>query len=261
MFVLSRSKLKAALVCAAKADVRYYLNGVLLERTPNGDLHYVSTDGHRLFAGVQHADWRTAKEQHGLFTMIIPRDTIEQAVKGKSSTDMIDLRPVSGRFWVLGNVQFTPVEGKFPDWRRVIPNLDGKTESPAMFNWAYINDAEKALSLWYGVKQAHGYLRQYGDETAIMTGKDASAFVVIMPLRSNGYEAPLTPFKPASDIDARPDFDALMGDYVQYMLNHSDDVGLTNTAYMLPFEQWLLAEQPEGPMSILPEIPELTEQM
>ena len=258
--MLHRSKLRAALVIAPKSDIRYYLNGVLIERTPNGDLHYVSTDGHRLFAGVQYANWTTDKDKAGFFSMIIPRDTVDQAVKGRSSIDVIELKHVAGREWKLGNVLFSPIEGTFPDWRRVLPNIDGKIESPAMFNWEYINDAEKALSLWYDTKAAHGYLRQYGeDHCALMTGKDASAFVVIMPLRHNGFEAAHTPFKPASVTDARPDFDALMGDYAQYLLNIPDDESLCDC--MLSFEQWLQMDQPVGPVVFLPEIPELTEEM
>lgn len=256
---LSRQKLKAALVIAPKADIRYYLNGVLIERTPNGDLHYVSTDGHRLFAGVQYADWRTDKDKPGLLTLIIPRDTVDQAVKGRASIDQIELTHVSGREWKLGNVLFTPIEGTFPDWRRVLPSLEGREERHAMFNWAYINDAEKALSLWHDTKAAHGYLRQYGEDCALMTGKDASAFVVIMPLRHNGYESPLTPFKPASTTDSRPDFDALQGDYAQYLLNIPDDESLCDC--MLSFEDWLQMDQPVGPVVFLPDVPELTEQL
>lgn len=253
---LNRSKLKAALCCAAKADVRYYLNGVMIERTPNGDLHYISTDGHRLFAGVQYAqNVMDDRPHYGLFTLIIPRDAVERAVKGRSSMDIIELKTTGDDDWQLGDIVFRPIQGTFPNWRRVLPMIEDKEEKPAMFNWDYIRDAEKALSEWYQVKQAHGYLRQFGDETALMTGKDASAMVVIMPLRSSGYSAPVTPFKPASDIDTRATVEQLQDAYAQYLLNHP-----ANTVWMT-FEYWLLADQPSGPVSMLADIPELTEQL
>lgn len=41
-------KLRAVLLCAAKEETRYYLNGVFVHRTETGHVRAVATDGHRL---------------------------------------------------------------------------------------------------------------------------------------------------------------------------------------------------------------------
>jgi len=45
---ISRNKLKAAAYFSARDDIRYYLNGILIESTPM-QTRIVATDGHALF--------------------------------------------------------------------------------------------------------------------------------------------------------------------------------------------------------------------
>ena len=60
----------AALKCAAKNDVRFYLNGVYLD-LPKGRI--VGTNGHVMFVGKIEAATLPA--------VIVPRDLIESALK------------------------------------------------------------------------------------------------------------------------------------------------------------------------------------
>lgn len=237
MLVLSRNKLKACLVCAAKADTRYYLNGVYLEKTPDGMLHYVSTDGHRLFAGrVQKPHW-AGREPDGLWSMIIPRDVVERVTKGRHSTDAIELKPYGAKSYTLEDVIFTPVEGKFPDWRRVIPRIDAaREESHAMFNWSYLTDADKALAAWYDVKKHNGYVYMYGDESGLVTGLDSEAFVVVMPLPQAGFTGPRIPFTPSpTRDDDRVSLTALYEQYDEYAYGL-----LESGATPLGFDDWVV---------------------
>ena len=109
----------------ANQDVRYYLNGLLLEFR-GGRLRAVSTDGHRLAqaeVGLQQP--ATGEEVHQcilprkgvqeLLRLIGPSDDVVGIVVGKSS-----LRAT------IGGVTFTSrlVEGRFPDYNRVIPRMD-----------------------------------------------------------------------------------------------------------------------------------------
>lgn len=103
----------------AQQDIRYYLNGMLLV-VDKGTLQAVATDGHRLsWASIPVAGEYTRQE------VILPRKTVLEL--GKLLTDSED--PVT--LDILGNqVRFRfanvelvskVVDGKFPDFNRVIP--------------------------------------------------------------------------------------------------------------------------------------------
>ena len=185
MLPLAKNQLRAALSHAAVKDIRYYINGVLLEVCANGDVHLVATDGHRIFCGlVLNPQW-TDTPQKGPFSMIIPFDTVKAATKGKGDVTLSALP--DGRY-SLGDSIFSPVDGKFPDWRRVIPS--GKGETSAQYNWKYINAASRAIKEWHDDKNAAANLK--GD---VMHGPDRTAFCVVMPMRERPFA---TPFKPAS---------------------------------------------------------------
>ena len=106
----------------ANQDVRYYLNGLLLEFRGER-LRAVSTDGHRLAqaeTGLQKPS--SAEETH---QCILPRKGVHEMLRLiQSSDDPVDI--VVGKASlraVLGDVTFTSrlVEGRFPDYNRVIP--------------------------------------------------------------------------------------------------------------------------------------------
>ncbi len=109
----------------ANQDVRYYLNGLLLEfHGPR--LRAVATDGHRLAqaeVGLQKAP--TGKEVH---QCIVPRKGVQELLRLiQSSDEPVDI--VVGKASlraILGDVTFTSrlIEGRFPDYNRVIPRSD-----------------------------------------------------------------------------------------------------------------------------------------
>ena len=73
-FTIKTNELKALLICAAKNDISYYLNGIHFESTPNGIIA-ASTDGHRLLC------INLPSEQAEGIKALIPRALIEAAVK------------------------------------------------------------------------------------------------------------------------------------------------------------------------------------
>lgn len=190
MLALRTAHLKAALTHAAKGDIRYYLNGVLIERTATGEVHIVATDGHRAFIGlVPDADC----DQVGPWSIIIPADAVKQACTVK--THAVQLTPQGDGRYALGSVLFTAVAGCFPDWRRVKPDTTKAVAPDMQFNWEYVADADKALRLWYGSK-AHYWLKSLDSGQGCMLGSDSTACVVIMPVRSDTITC-ATPFTPA----------------------------------------------------------------
>jgi DNA polymerase-3 subunit beta len=103
----------------AQQDIRYYLNGSLLVFEP-GALHAVATDGHRLahcFCDVEGLDSATE--------VILPRKTVlelQRLLEDTEETVKIEVGPGQLRFQFDGVELISKlVEGKFPDYKRVIP--------------------------------------------------------------------------------------------------------------------------------------------
>lgn len=199
MLNINTNQLKAAIHCAATKDVRFYLMGVHIEICANGDVHIVSTDGNVLFAGLvcaPNVQW-TDSPQKGPWSMIIPLDAIKAAVKTKNQTISLTAMP-DGRY-MLGDRVFSPVDGKFPDWRRVAVSVESREEKPGQFNLDFLTRARDALGEWFGAKKRAGwYVHQAGEANAIMTGDDMTAFCVVMPMRASTMQPDVRPFTPAT---------------------------------------------------------------
>ncbi|MAY43099.1 MULTISPECIES: DNA polymerase III subunit beta [unclassified Neptuniibacter] len=109
----------------AQQDVRYYLNGMLLE-IAEGQLRAVSTDGHRLATSVTGVE-----AQEGLqHQIIVPRKGILELARLLQNGED-ELRLVIGASHIrahVGDFTFTSklVDGKFPDYERVIPKNGDK---------------------------------------------------------------------------------------------------------------------------------------
>jgi DNA polymerase-3 subunit beta len=104
----------------AQQDVRYYLNGMLLE-VSSGMLRAVATDGHRLAMCSLTGDIQQA-ERH---QVIVPRKGILELARLLTEQDA-EVRIVLGQHHVratTGEFTFTSklVDGKFPDYERVLP--------------------------------------------------------------------------------------------------------------------------------------------
>jgi DNA polymerase-3 subunit beta len=103
----------------AQQDVRYYLNGLLLE-TGNDQLRAVATDGHRLALcdiPLEGGDGNKAQ-------VIVPRKGVLELQRLLGGDDAVQLLIGSNHIrLVAGDIQFTSklIDGRFPDYDRVIP--------------------------------------------------------------------------------------------------------------------------------------------
>jgi len=180
MFSIATRHLKAALHCASKADIRYYLNGVLVEAAGEKDVRLVATDGHIMFCGK--AAIQDVSGPVGFSPIIIPRETVEAVVKGKAG--MVEFKDMGDGKYVLGNQIFAPVDGKFPEWRRVVPQAaDG---SAACYDPALLARAHKAMGTWASDKvkmPGKTHLVPNGQGAGVLMNDVCSAFVVLMPIR------------------------------------------------------------------------------
>jgi len=119
-----RGLLKLAEFAMAQQDIRYYLNGMLLV-VDKGLLQTVATDGHRLsYASLAVPGDYTRQE------VILPRKTVLELGKLLEDSDSelkIDLLANQVRFR-FANIELVSkvVDGKFPDYNRVIPTGHSK---------------------------------------------------------------------------------------------------------------------------------------
>jgi len=105
----------------AQQDVRYFLNGMLVEVT-EGHLRSVSTDGHRLAQCTLDKGVAGAAARH---QAIVPRKTViemrrlfdGEADEVRFSLSDNQIRVTRGAFSLTGKL----IDGRFPDYERVIP--------------------------------------------------------------------------------------------------------------------------------------------
>jgi DNA polymerase-3 subunit beta len=122
-FSLAQKDLKRLLsqvqYAMAVQDIRYYLNGLLLQ-TDGEQVRLVATDGHRLALSMLSVPQALAKAE-----VILPRKTILELYKLLADSDeLIDIEILANqvRFSFGSTVIISKVvDGKFPDFNRVVP--------------------------------------------------------------------------------------------------------------------------------------------
>ena len=123
-FTVKQSELKSLLertaFAMAQQDVRYYLNGLLLELS-KGQVRAVATDGHRLALCEMDASLSLPQP----IQVIVPRKGVVELIRLLKDLDE-DVHIQLSRNHIrveLGELRFTSklVDGKFPDYEKVIP--------------------------------------------------------------------------------------------------------------------------------------------
>ena len=170
-------QIRAAIHTAATKEIHYYLNSVLIE----GESTYtrvVSTDGH--VASVQGYK----VENTGPAVFILPLATAKMI--GAKDNFCEFTSEDEGKTWSMKtnsvNVNFLPVDGRFPDWRRTVPKPSYDTEQqPSQFNPELLIRFSKAAKI-------------LGQKTVIVTHNNNGAALVSIGLTNYaGAIMPLTP--------------------------------------------------------------------
>jgi len=126
-FALGSDALASALAktafSMAQQDVRYYLNGLLLEISAD-KVRAVTTDGHRL--SFSEAETSSGVENR---QAIIPRKGVSELIRllDAGAPDVEVAMTDNHIQFQMGTLRFTSklIDGKFPDYNRVIPSGDG----------------------------------------------------------------------------------------------------------------------------------------
>lgn len=122
-----RQLLEKSAFAMAQQDVRYYLNGLLLEVKIGGILSAVATDGHRLAKATRRVDVSLDQDVQ----VILPRKTVLelQRLLGDKENDV--QVEISGKFARVsfGSTVVTSkvVDARYPDYDRVIPRGEGRS--------------------------------------------------------------------------------------------------------------------------------------
>jgi DNA polymerase III subunit beta len=108
----------------AQQDVRYYLNGMLLE-TDGKVLRTVATDGHRLAycEAALEADANSGQQ------VIVPRKGVLELQRLLGGEGVVQLAIGTNHVRVeIGDIRFTSklIDGRFPEYGRVIPSSPSK---------------------------------------------------------------------------------------------------------------------------------------
>ncbi len=111
--------LKQVEFAMAQQDIRYYLNGLLLEVNAN-KLNIVGTDGHRLsFTST------TLNKSYEKTDVILPRKTVVELIKLlNDSEEEVVINFNAGQInFAFSDIRLISkvIDGKFPDYHRVIP--------------------------------------------------------------------------------------------------------------------------------------------
>ncbi len=123
-FSIAQNKLKELIertqFSMAQQDVRYYLNGLMLELARD-QIRAVATDGHRLALCDMPVDIKTPDKRQ----VIVPRKGIQELMRLLESSDAPVEVQVGGNHIGVRNadIRFTSklVDGRFPDYDRVVP--------------------------------------------------------------------------------------------------------------------------------------------
>lgn len=183
---IQQKDLRAVSYAMAKDDIRYYLNGVLVESN-GAETRLVATDGHRLHAVIAEGDGPVVAP----VAFIIPADMVKKCLAAKGPR--ADKAPAIIVDYDAGKiaaklpdgseiVQFA-IDGRFPDYQRIIPRCDAEPEI-AIFNPAYVADAVKGYSDFMEIKgktpPSIG-VRPNGASPGVLSANGFTA--IIMPLR------------------------------------------------------------------------------
>lgn len=193
--------LAAVSLVASNEETRYYLNGVLIEARADS-VTYVATDGHRLIA-VRDDLAKDAPRNDVIGAWIVPADTC-RALKPKKSkytfdTAELTLEGENLRFQGVSGISvFKPIDGSFPDWRRVINSslsgrmdFKGKNDKETQgitFNFDYLADFAKFARMMGIYAYPHLAPNDSGP-VGVIFGDADHILAALMPVRGSSQSA------------------------------------------------------------------------
>lgn len=137
---------------ASTEETRYYLNGVYVEPHPCGGVNLVATDGHRLFIAYDAFGEATAPAIVRLSKAALKacKPSASDRKHGVHCTLTVNIEGLAtvldNNGCVAASDRQTIIDGRFPDYRRVLPRTQDATGAPGSFNPKYLAEFAKAGS-------------------------------------------------------------------------------------------------------------------
>ena len=195
LITLSRAAfIAAASVVQAKQDIRYYLNGILIEKGPDNKPLIVATDGHRLVAAFDD-DGLCSDDMPDQVIIQFSAETLRAVKLAKNLDKQVDIditgSPGDVHVSIFGGFltyDSKTIDGRFPDWRQVVADREGNPTG--WYNAAYIADFETVahhLDPFRGKKERSITIRAddaLSSAIIYFSGIDY-AFGMVMPMRIN----------------------------------------------------------------------------
>lgn len=212
--IVSADLFRRAALAVSTEVARYYLNGVYVSAAPEGGAVLVATNGSFLIAlhdpdGQVSGDgivqlakpMKAALKVSGvllerrLLIARVTKDTqrafvVDVANKGDAEGyspyvaarelfDAPDARVQAAQFGTV------TIDGKFPDWRRVLPSVLKPGEPISPIDQALVNRAAEALSMDRTARRVKLTSSGKNDPVLVTSTEDhgVSGFAVVMPLR------------------------------------------------------------------------------
>jgi len=172
-------------------DVRYYLNGLYLETGGNG-ARLVACDGHQLAVAKIEGEYSSSsiilpgslvaaiklKSKSPLHVMLEFADGHQQFKKNGCADGVFVPREITLNFGET-TTSAKELDGKFPDYRRVVPSVVDSTT--AQFDPRLVNRIDRACSI-LSYKFFSGIA--YNGESSALSVIDESFVVVTMPFKT-----------------------------------------------------------------------------
>jgi hypothetical protein len=142
----------------------------------------VSTDGSRASVQGRASD----NELPAPVAFIVPYATLKMLTAKEATCSFIS--EDSGKTWSMKtyslSVNFTPVDGRFPDWRRIIPkDIDDKLEQiPSQFNADFLSDFVKAGKILKGPKHSFIHVSHNAGNSARVDIGLSNYLGIVMPV-------------------------------------------------------------------------------
>lgn len=168
-------------------DIRYYLNGVCLQNTDDG-FYAVATNGHvlsyaKLGDKLEGEDFEIILPNSAAKIIASCKERFGLDLEHESDTKRVSIKTQEG------TQTLKAIEGKYPDWRRIVPQgataqLDDKPWILSVVYMALLDKAMKAFKKHDKTIGEGAELKYYGySSPVVFEPENTSIKVLLMPRR------------------------------------------------------------------------------
>ena len=165
--------LKSITLFMATKDIRFYLKGANFQ-AKDGIYRITASGGHTLAMST----W--LEDPGPEFNITMPKETLDLVLKAYGKSEEVMLAK-DGETWTLANIPFFPIDGRYPDTRRVWPDEEAMDGKPCLLDPEYYARLGKVAKA-QGLKN-HDICQWWSTDKFVF--EIGSIRGIIMPLRGD----------------------------------------------------------------------------